>query len=144
MPIDSTLNVRSILDLVASDFSYKKKTDIAFGEPLSSFPDNSAPNESRFPISLSLSLGSAPFTQNQLNDQNGITVITLPQWQEIKTFETSSTVSAQSFLRVLVVEPTASSNTSSRSGVQTVMIGKIGLPTLTSRRMYGGRIPRRL
>src|SRR5205085_4434388 len=87
MAIAQNMNIRSILDLIASDMAYSSAQP---GALLQSFPDNKPEDESSFPTSLAFQLGREPLTSFQYFEENNVTGVKLPQWEVVKTFETSA------------------------------------------------------
>ena len=85
MAINAQMNVRSILDLIASDFAYKPI--IADREELQTFPDNTTGDDNSFPLSLALQLRREPLTQFDYFEKDGVTGVKLPQWEVVRSFE---------------------------------------------------------
>ena len=78
MRIDPVMNVRSVLGLIASDFSYKK--DITVGDLLETHPDNKREDDADFPAALRFVLNREPLTQFENTSRNGFSGVKLPQW----------------------------------------------------------------
>ena len=89
MAISQFLRNMSVLDLVASDFSYNSN-DAILGQTLRSLPDNLPADEQPFPRGLLSSLPDTRVSSDSLfhsNDLNG--VIEFDNWIVDKTFNNS-------------------------------------------------------
>ena len=89
MPIAPSMNVRSILDLIASDFAYKN--NVQKKDLLETHPDNEAADEAGFPSALSFVLGNEPLTQfEHTTNQIGINGVRLLQWEVVNVIQDAS------------------------------------------------------
>src|SRR5687767_11823131 len=96
---DTQRNQVSLLGLIASDFAYKRGTDMVFdpndptrGEFLASLPDSNANDEYSFPPGL-IDISSDPASPmfGSLVDQNGVGVVVLPNWRVFSVIESAQT-----------------------------------------------------
>jgi Ca2+-binding RTX toxin-like protein len=88
MTIKPTMNVRSVLGLIASDFAYKD--NIQLGDLLQTHPDNKQEDENGFPSSLYLALGNEPLTQFVSTFEGGVSGVKLTQWEVVKVTQDAS------------------------------------------------------
>jgi hypothetical protein len=88
MPLTRSITEQAILDLVASDFSYKPEPEIAVGvDRLRSLPDNTPEYEHGFPPSLVVALDNSPTALTRRSFvASGISVVEFDNWIVAKTF----------------------------------------------------------
>lgn len=86
---DTHRNQVSLLGLVASDLAYKEASS---GEMLASFPDSRSDEEYSFPKAVpGLSQDPSASTFGVWDDEDGIGVITFPNWKVVQTFRSDAT-----------------------------------------------------